>query len=120
MKRLLLQLDSDPQPSSFDCIVAHDAGVDAVISHGNVSPGDAQALVQWLRTVHSYSVAVMTKTRPEIIIEGSDDGSTWKPYEFEYKPETGLAAAVFRNWSGDRDREAELTVYFPPPQGWRP
>jgi methylenetetrahydrofolate/methylenetetrahydromethanopterin dehydrogenase (NADP+) len=45
MKRLLLQLDSDPQPSSFDCIVAHDAGVDAVISHGNVSPGDVQALV---------------------------------------------------------------------------
>lgn len=45
MKRLLLQLDSDPQPSSFDCIVAHDAGVDAVISHGNVSPGDVQTLV---------------------------------------------------------------------------
>jgi methylenetetrahydrofolate/methylenetetrahydromethanopterin dehydrogenase (NADP+) len=45
MKRLLLQLDADPQPSSFDCIVAHDAGVDAVISHGNVSPGDVQALV---------------------------------------------------------------------------
>jgi len=28
----LLQLDSDRHPSSFDRIVAHDAGVDAVLS----------------------------------------------------------------------------------------
>ena len=28
----------------------------------------------------------MTTTRPEIIIEGSDDGENWKPYEFRYKP----------------------------------
>jgi hypothetical protein len=28
----------------------------------------------------------MTKTRPEIIIEGSDDGNTWLAYEFRYKP----------------------------------
>ena len=29
---------------------------------------------------------VMTKERPEIIIEGSDDGIEWKPYEFKWKP----------------------------------
>ncbi len=29
---------------------------------------------------------VMTTERPEIIIEGSDDGQTWKPYEFVWKP----------------------------------
>ena len=28
----------------------------------------------------------MTTERPEIVIEGSDDGMTWKPYEFRYKP----------------------------------
>jgi hypothetical protein len=28
----------------------------------------------------------MTTTRPEIIIEGSDDGNEWKAYEFFYKP----------------------------------
>src|SRR5262249_55457266 len=28
----------------------------------------------------------MTETRPEIIIEGSDDGTNWKPYEFRWKP----------------------------------
>jgi hypothetical protein len=28
----------------------------------------------------------MTTTRPEIVIEGSDDGQEWKAYEFKYKP----------------------------------
>jgi len=37
--------------------------------------------------VNSYGLfAVMTTTRPEIIIEGSDDGVEWKAYEFRYKP----------------------------------
>jgi hypothetical protein len=30
--------------------------------------------------------AVMTTTRLEIILEGSNDGQDWKPYEFPYKP----------------------------------
>jgi lipase maturation factor 1 len=39
------------------------------------------------RSVNNYGLfAVMTTSRPEIIIEGSDDGQTWKPYEFKYKP----------------------------------
>jgi len=39
------------------------------------------------RTVNSYGLfAVMTKTRAEIVVEGSDDGVTWKPYEFKCKP----------------------------------
>ena len=28
----------------------------------------------------------MTTTRPEIVVEGSDDGVEWKAYEFRYKP----------------------------------
>lgn len=36
MKKLLLQLDSDKFPSSFDCITAYDAGVDNVLSYGEV------------------------------------------------------------------------------------
>ncbi|PYK01112.1 MAG: hypothetical protein DME23_04870, partial [Verrucomicrobia bacterium] len=40
-----------------------------------------------LRTVNSYGLfAVMTTTRPEIIVEGSNDGVTWLPYEFKWKP----------------------------------
>ena len=30
--------------------------------------------------------AVMTTTREEIIVEGSDDGVQWREYEFRYKP----------------------------------
>jgi hypothetical protein len=37
--------------------------------------------------VNSYGLfAVMTTARPEIIIEGSNDGTIWLPYEFRYKP----------------------------------
>jgi hypothetical protein len=28
----------------------------------------------------------MTQTRPEIVIEGSNDGRSWEAYEFKYKP----------------------------------
>ncbi len=37
--------------------------------------------------VNSYALFVnMTTTRPEIIVEGSNDGTTWLAYEFQYKP----------------------------------
>jgi hypothetical protein len=29
----------------------------------------------------------MTTTRPELIVQGSTDGETWKTYRFKYKPE---------------------------------
>jgi lipase maturation factor 1 len=38
------------------------------------------------RSLNGYGLfRVMTKTRPEIIIEGSQDAVTWSPYEFKYK-----------------------------------
>ncbi|HEY6392572.1 MAG TPA: lipase maturation factor family protein [Bryobacteraceae bacterium] len=37
--------------------------------------------------VNTYGLfAVMTTTRPEIIVQGSNDGATWLDYEFKYKP----------------------------------
>ena len=37
--------------------------------------------------VNQYGLfAVMTTTRPEILIQGSDDSENWKTYEFKYKP----------------------------------
>jgi hypothetical protein len=40
-----------------------------------------------LRSINNYGLfAVMTTGRDEIIIEGSNDGQTWLPYEFRYKP----------------------------------
>ncbi len=39
-----------------------------------------------LAIVNPYGVfATMTTTRPEIVIEGSDDGQNWREYEFRYK-----------------------------------
>jgi hypothetical protein len=46
MKKLLIQLDSDKHPSSFDRIVPYDAGVDDVLSYGNVTLDDIEGLVQ--------------------------------------------------------------------------
>ena len=38
------------------------------------------------RSVNAYGLfAVMTTSRPEIVLEGSEDGSTWVEYEFRYK-----------------------------------
>ena len=48
--------------------------------------GDAARIIAPFRSVNSYGLfAVMTTTRPEIIVEGSEDGTSWKPYEFRYK-----------------------------------
>jgi lipase maturation factor 1 len=39
------------------------------------------------RSVNGYGLfAVMTPSRPEIIVEGSNDGQRWLRYEFKYKP----------------------------------
>ena len=46
MKRILLQLDTEEHPSPFDAIVAQDADVDVLLSHGNVTREDARALAQ--------------------------------------------------------------------------
>ena len=37
--------------------------------------------------VNGYGLfAVMTTTRPELVVEGSMDGQAWQPYEFKFKP----------------------------------
>lgn len=39
------------------------------------------------QVVNSYGLfAIMTTRRPEIVVEGSEDGETWLEYEFKYKP----------------------------------
>jgi hypothetical protein len=52
-------------------------------------PGESAVLrlAEPLRIVNSYGLfAVMTTERLEIVVEGSNDGSTWLAYEFPYKP----------------------------------
>ncbi|MBV9105936.1 MAG: lipase maturation factor family protein [Verrucomicrobia bacterium] len=48
--------------------------------------GGWYAYLEPFRSLNGYGLfRVMTKTRPEILVEGSQDGVTWKPYEFKYK-----------------------------------
>ena len=42
---ILIQLDTDPQPSVFDAVVAVDAGVQQLFRHGGVTPENVRDLV---------------------------------------------------------------------------
>jgi hypothetical protein len=45
LPKILLCLDTDPQPSVFDAVVAVDAGADQLLRHGAVAPEDVRNLV---------------------------------------------------------------------------
>ncbi|MCC7423297.1 MAG: bifunctional NADP-dependent methylenetetrahydromethanopterin dehydrogenase/methylenetetrahydrofolate dehydrogenase [Planctomycetaceae bacterium] len=45
MKTILIQLDTDSLPSTFDRVVAVDAGVDELFSYGGVNAGNVETLV---------------------------------------------------------------------------
>lgn len=53
-------------------------------------PRPMLALYRWVspfRSINQYGLfAVMTTSRSEIIVEGSNDGVKWSAYEFKYKP----------------------------------
>lgn len=53
-------------------------------------PRAVARLVAWtepFRSINSYGLfRVMTTSRLEIVVEGSEDGVAWRPYEFRYKP----------------------------------
>jgi lipase maturation factor 1 len=53
-------------------------------------PAPVAAVCNWVspfRSFNSYGLfAVMTTSRPEIIVQGSNDGVTWLDYQFRYKP----------------------------------
>jgi len=66
--RVLIQLDCDPQPSTFDALVAIDAGAECLLRHGGVTPDAAVPLVHG---------AMFTRGGPDlaataIFIGGSD------------------------------------------------
>ncbi|MEO9934313.1 NADP-dependent methylenetetrahydromethanopterin/methylenetetrahydrofolate dehydrogenase [Rhodopirellula bahusiensis] len=44
-KKILFQLDVDPHPSSFDAVVAVDAGVDQLLQYGSVQTDSVESLV---------------------------------------------------------------------------
>ena len=46
MKKILIQLDTDPHPSAFDAIAAYDADVDVVMGYGQITSGNLEGVVQ--------------------------------------------------------------------------
>lgn len=49
--------------------------------------GHLMEILAPFRSLNDYGLfRVMTTKRPEIILEGSDDGKEWKAYEFKWKP----------------------------------
>jgi predicted DCC family thiol-disulfide oxidoreductase YuxK len=64
-------------------------------------------LIAPLRSVNAYGLfAVMTTTRQEIVLEGSEDGTTWVEYEFRYK-------------AGDVDRRPPWVAPHQPRLDWQ-
>jgi hypothetical protein len=50
-------------------------------------PGVVLGWLEPFRSINGYGLfRVMTTVRREIVLEGSDDGLTWRAYEFRYKP----------------------------------
>jgi lipase maturation factor 1 len=65
-------------------IVTDTAGLPVPWPRALLSALDA---VSPFRSVNSYGLfAVMTMSRPEIVVEGSADGEVWRPYVFRWKP----------------------------------
>jgi predicted DCC family thiol-disulfide oxidoreductase YuxK len=59
------------------------------------------------RSINSYGLfAVMTTKRQEIIVEGSNDGTTWQAYEFKHKP-------------GPLSRRPDFVAPFQPRLDWQ-
>jgi len=84
---------------------------------GYVSSFQKATRVEWADRILSYTspfhvvnsyglFRVMTKSRPEIVIEGSNDGKTWLEYEFPWKP-------------GDLKRRPEFVEPHQPRLDWQ-
>jgi hypothetical protein len=59
------------------------------------------------RSVNTYGLfAVMTTRRPEILLEGSTDGTSWDPIDLPYKP-------------GRLDRAPPMTLFHMPRLDWQ-
>jgi hypothetical protein len=68
MKKLLLQLDTDPLPSVFDAVVAYDGGADHLLSLPGVTPQNVGSLVEGA----IYTRPPKQKKNTAIFIGGSD------------------------------------------------
>ena len=67
-RTILIQLDTDPQPSVFDGVVAVDSGVDFLFRHGGIEPGAVRDLVHGAL----FTRGMADLKRSAVFIGGSD------------------------------------------------
>src|SRR5262245_51484868 len=98
-RKILIQLDSDPQPSVFDRVVAVDAGADEVFSYGGVKPEQLRDFVHG---------AIFTRgpddlKRTALFIGGSDVAAGERLLEEARKhllPQWGLQVSILLDANG--------------------
>jgi predicted dinucleotide-binding enzyme len=76
-KRILIQLDCDAQPSTFDAVVAVDAGADVLLRHGGVTPANVVPLVHGAMFPRGGGDLAATA----IFVGGSDVGAAEAVFE---------------------------------------
>src|SRR5437764_3850768 len=97
--RILIQLGPDPQPSSFDRVVALDAGADHVFAYGGVTVEQVRGLV------HGAIFTRGPKDLPDtaIFVGGSDAAAAEKLFAEVRKhllPQFRLSVSVLLDPSG--------------------
>src|SRR5437899_3845610 len=96
---ILLQLDTDPQPSAFDRVVAIDAGAAQVFSYGGVRPENVRELVHGC----IFTRGPKDLHRTAIFIGGSDVAAGEKVLAEVRKymlPQFGLRVSVMLDSNG--------------------
>jgi len=67
--------------------------------------------ISTLRIFNGYGLFVnMTKTRPEIIVEGSKNGENWQEYVFKYKPGNDLTKTL--PWVAPHQPRLDWQMWF--------
>jgi methylenetetrahydrofolate/methylenetetrahydromethanopterin dehydrogenase (NADP+) len=98
-RKILIQLDTDPQPSVFDRVVAIDAGSDEVFSYGAVKPEQVRGLVHGA----IFTRGAKDLHRTAFFIGGSDVAAGERLLEEALKhmlPKFGLRVSVLLDANG--------------------
>jgi hypothetical protein len=104
-RKILVQLDTDPQPSVFDRVVAVDSGVDFLFTHHGVKPDQVQALVHG--AVFTRGPKDLKSTA--VFVGGSDVGAgeaVLHAVRKSFVPQYGLTVSVMLDSNGSNTTAA--------------
>ena len=104
-RKILVQLDTDPQPSVFDRVVAVDSGVDFLFTHHGVKPDQVQALVHG--AVFTRGPKDLKSTA--VFVGGSDVGAgeaVLAAVRKSFVPQYGLTVSVMLDSNGSNTTAA--------------